>query len=145
MICIGPPLPAAGLDAARGWQKDLVVISEAEPELIEALYTRATALLYPSLDEGFGWPIIEAQACGCPVITSNREPMQSIAGPAALVVDPADLPAAARQIASRWSWLIAQSEAARRHAQTFSEASASERYAAFVGRVIASSTAADPA
>ncbi|HEY1809910.1 MAG TPA: glycosyltransferase, partial [Acidobacteriaceae bacterium] len=42
---------------------------------LRALYTGALALLFPSREEGFGWPVLEAQACGCAVITSNRPPM----------------------------------------------------------------------
>ncbi|KAB0664866.1 glycosyltransferase family 4 protein [Oryzomonas japonica] len=52
------------------------------------LYNGATALLLPSLHEGFGVPIIEAMACGTPVITSNCSAMPEIAGNAALLVDP---------------------------------------------------------
>ena len=51
---------------------------------LEGLYNCATALLYPSRFEGFGWPIIEAQACGCPVICSNSGPMPEAAGEAGL-------------------------------------------------------------
>lgn len=53
-------------------------------ELLEALYSCALALLYPSRFEGFGWPIIEAQACGCPVLCADREPMSEVGGEAAL-------------------------------------------------------------
>src|SRR5205085_3940294 len=53
----------------------------------EALYNRAHALLFPSRFEGFGWPIAEAQACGCPVLTSNRPPMNEVAGQGALLRD----------------------------------------------------------
>jgi len=56
-------------------------------EPLAALYSLAEALIFPSLREGFGWPIIEAQACGCPVVTSNRPPMAHVAGPAALLAD----------------------------------------------------------
>jgi glycosyltransferase involved in cell wall biosynthesis len=48
----------------------------------------AEALVYPSLKEGFGWPILEAQACACPVATSDRPPMNRLAGPAAVLADP---------------------------------------------------------
>jgi glycosyltransferase involved in cell wall biosynthesis len=62
-----------------------------EPEDLRALYSSATALLFPSLHEGFGWPIIEAQACGCPVFTSNRPPMMTeIGGDGAVYIDPED-------------------------------------------------------
>jgi glycosyltransferase involved in cell wall biosynthesis len=46
-------------------------------------------MVFPSYSEGFGWPIIEAQACGAPVITSNKAPMMSeVGGEAALYADP---------------------------------------------------------
>jgi len=61
-----------------------------DSELLEALYNRAHALLYPSRFEGFGWPIIEAQACGCPVVTSAAAPMSEIAGDGALLREISD-------------------------------------------------------
>jgi glycosyltransferase involved in cell wall biosynthesis len=51
-----------------------------DDELLEALYSHARALLFPSLAEGFGWPIVEALACGCPVITTDEAPMNEIGG-----------------------------------------------------------------
>jgi glycosyltransferase involved in cell wall biosynthesis len=69
-------------------------------EDLRALYSRAEALLFPSLQEGFGWPIAEAQACGCPVVTSNRAPMTEVGGEAAFYVDPLDYEAAATTTAS---------------------------------------------
>jgi glycosyltransferase involved in cell wall biosynthesis len=59
-------------------------------EILEALYNAATALVYPSRFEGFGWPIIEAHACGCPVICSNTGPMPEAAGDAGLLHAPED-------------------------------------------------------
>ncbi len=50
---------------------------------LPALYSGAVALLFPSLFEGFGLPILEAQACGCPVLTSNVSSMPEVAGPPA--------------------------------------------------------------
>jgi glycosyltransferase involved in cell wall biosynthesis len=61
-------------------------VSDAQ---LQALYQGATAFLYVSFFEGFGLPILEAMAGGCPVITSNISSMPEIAGDAALLVDPA--------------------------------------------------------
>ena len=68
----------------------VVEIGIVSDELLEALYSRAYALLYPSRFEGFGWPIIEAQACGCPVVCSSAGPMAEIAGAGALLHEPDD-------------------------------------------------------
>ncbi|MFC1789200.1 glycosyltransferase family 4 protein, partial [Thermodesulfobacteriota bacterium] len=53
-------------------------LSNVTNEQLCALYSAAEALIFPSLSEGFGWPIIEAQACGCPVFTSNRRLMTEV-------------------------------------------------------------------
>lgn len=58
---------------------------------LPALYSGAIALVFPSLFEGFGLPILEAQACGCPVITSNLSSMPEVAGDGAILVDPYSL------------------------------------------------------
>lgn len=55
---------------------------------LKNLYKNAQALLYPSIHEGFGLPILEAFSTGCPVITSNRSAMAEIAEDAAILVDP---------------------------------------------------------
>jgi len=77
--------------------KELVEVSN---EHLQALYSTAEALIFPSLQEGFGWPIIEAQACGCPVVTTNRAPMTDVGGDAAVYIDPANEMAAACTIAA---------------------------------------------
>jgi len=56
---------------------------------LRAVYTGAKALIYPSLYEGFGLPILEAMACNCPVICSNAASMPQVAGNAAILFDPA--------------------------------------------------------
>ncbi|MEO5720550.1 MAG: glycosyltransferase family 1 protein [Chthoniobacterales bacterium] len=68
----------------------IVQLGNCSNEKLEALYNCATALVYPSRFEGFGWPIIEAQACGCPVVCSSLEPMAEIAGAGALLHHPDD-------------------------------------------------------
>ncbi len=61
-------------------------------------YNAATAFAYPSLYEGFGMPILEAQACGTPVMTSNVPPLPEAAGDAALMADPYDVEALATNL-----------------------------------------------
>jgi len=55
------------------------------------LYRNATALVFPSLYEGFGFPIVEAMSVGTPVVTSNRGVMKEVSGTAAVLVDPEDV------------------------------------------------------
>jgi glycosyltransferase involved in cell wall biosynthesis len=55
---------------------------------LNALYSGCAAFVFPSFSEGFGWPVIEAQACGAPVIASNIEPMPEVSGGAAIHADP---------------------------------------------------------
>lgn len=55
-----------------------------------ALLSGAAALLFPSLYEGFGFPVLEGQACGVPVLTSNSSSLPEVAGNGALLVDPLD-------------------------------------------------------
>jgi glycosyltransferase involved in cell wall biosynthesis len=69
------------------FKKDIHFISNLSDEYINAAYSGATCLLFPSLDEGFGWPIAEAMASGCPVITTNKAPMNEVGGAAAFYVD----------------------------------------------------------
>lgn len=59
-------------------------------EDVAALYSGATALLFPSLYEGFGFPVLEAMRCGTPVVCSNTSSLPELAGDAALLVDPTD-------------------------------------------------------
>ena len=57
-------------------------------ELLTRLYTASRCFLYPTLYEGFGFPVLEAMACGTPVIASNCTAVSEIAGDAAILVDP---------------------------------------------------------
>jgi len=73
-------------------------------EDLPALYSAAALFVFPSLYEGFGLPVLEALACGAPVITSNASSLPEVAGEAALLVDPNSLEAlvrAAREVLSK--------------------------------------------
>ncbi len=75
--------------APDGCRVQRAELTDAE---LAAAYGGAEALVYPSLYEGFGMPVIEAMACNCPVITTALGSLQEIAGAAALLVDGASVP-----------------------------------------------------
>ena len=86
--------------------RDLNIIFVISPsnEEINALYSLACVLLFPSIEEGFGWPIVEAMACGCPVVTTEREPMKEAGGNAAIYIDPYDMKSAAKRTNEVIEW-----------------------------------------
>lgn len=92
LILVGPQLTETekALLGAPGLTEQVRILTHIDGADLCALYSRASLLLFPSLYEGFGWPIIEAQACGCLVVTSNRDPMKEISGGGAVLVDPHD-------------------------------------------------------
>jgi glycosyltransferase involved in cell wall biosynthesis len=95
---------AAGMElrvvGARGWGGVEVDgwVGEVPDIELAALYRGARCVLYPSLYEGFGLPVLEAMACGVPVVTSVGTAMEEVAGGAAVLVDPLDVEAIASGI-----------------------------------------------
>lgn len=89
LVIVGPEVPGeARLEAhLRSYPAVIRVPWVPRPELLGML-RRARALLFPSLAEGFGLPIVEAMALGCPVLVSDIETAVEVAGDAALLVDP---------------------------------------------------------
>ena len=75
------------IDRSPSKQRILVTGYIPDTELAD-WYAKATIFAFPSLDEGFGMPVLEAMAAGIPVITSNRSSLPEVAGPAALLVNP---------------------------------------------------------
>lgn len=69
-------------------EKNIIFLGYLDDEELAELYRNALLYIYPSMYEGFGLTIIEAMACGCPVITSNNSSLKDVAGDAALLVDP---------------------------------------------------------
>jgi glycosyltransferase involved in cell wall biosynthesis len=135
-------LPALGahrfvLVGERGWKYGEILRESARPELagrvlflgyvaeelLPLLYTHATALVYPSLYEGFGLPVVEAMACATPVLTSRSSSLAEIAGSAALLVDPGDeleLASGLRALAQDAALRSALAERGPSRASTFS-------------------------
>jgi len=75
-------------DAGKEKSKRLIFLGTASDEVLVNLYKQAIALVYPSLYEGFGVPILEAMALGTPVITSNCSSMPEVSGQAAILIEP---------------------------------------------------------
>jgi glycosyltransferase involved in cell wall biosynthesis len=83
--CISPePNDPVKLALSKVGQRGRVLFFQNVPNrILQAAYSYARAFLFPSLAEGFGWPLVEAEACGCPVITTDEPPMTEVAGDAA--------------------------------------------------------------
>ena len=87
---------------AQGYQ-NLTVLNSVSTSELRVLYKLASFLLYPSLYEGFGLPVVEAFAIGCPVITSDCGSLKEISGNAAVIVNPEsvdDMVAAIKRLSS---------------------------------------------
>ena len=93
MLVIIGKLSAAQDSLLREYQIKYENYPAASDEEILTYYYGADIVLFVSLYEGFGLPILEAQAVGRPIVTSSREPMRSVAGQGALLVDPEDVEA----------------------------------------------------
>ena len=75
---------------------DIEVHGYVSDAALDDLYRRASIFAFPSLDEGFGTPVLDAMAFGVPVLTSNVSALPEVAGDAALLVDPTDVQAIAQ-------------------------------------------------
>jgi glycosyltransferase involved in cell wall biosynthesis len=84
--CIDPKLAAYA--SSLGVSDKMISVVGPEHKHLIALYSACEAFIFPSFSEGFGWPLIEAQACGAPVIASNVAPLPEVTGGAAIHKDP---------------------------------------------------------
>lgn len=89
------PLLLIGFDASEAlkdrinrspYRGNIYILANPENEFVKLAYSGASLLLFPSIAEGFGWPIAEAMASGCPVITTGCAPMTEVGGDAAIYI-----------------------------------------------------------
>ncbi|WP_338412938.1 glycosyltransferase [uncultured Sphaerotilus sp.] len=71
-----------------GIKSNIIVYRNVDSLALNQFYSAADLMIMPSIHEGFGWPLIEAQACGTPVITTDESPMRDVAGPHSLFIPP---------------------------------------------------------
>lgn len=105
LIDSDPGAPALVLAGQVGWRAEPILaearrsdslervrlLGYVEREHVAALLSGAVAFVFPSLYEGFGMPVVEAMACGCPVMASTTSSLPEVVGDAALLVDPLDV------------------------------------------------------
>ncbi|PIY94093.1 MAG: hypothetical protein COY68_03675 [Candidatus Levybacteria bacterium CG_4_10_14_0_8_um_filter_35_23] len=100
MVMVGKVFTSKDYDKSNVWNKDRLeveLLTETDPSFIKlgfiscedlvSIYNLATVFVMPSLYEGFGLPVLEAMACGCPVITSKESSLPEVAGDAAHYID----------------------------------------------------------
>ena len=146
LVLAGKPWTAALRSAVEqeGLSRRVIEAVDATNEELQALYSHAVALLFPSIKEGFGWPILEAQACGCPVITTGRPPMDEVAGDAAIFIEPENPQAAADAIADG---LLRREElraAGFRNLARFDETAIARQYCRLYEEILGLQSAAKP-
>ena len=117
LLMVSPP-EGANQGAVQEWLRQVPAGAQVQfrhgldAATLQALYSLARALLFPSLAEGFGWPVAEALACGCPVLTTDAAPMNEVGGKAAVYLprlpSAAALPAWAEAGAAQLTALLAE-------------------------------------
>ncbi len=126
-----------------------IIVQCAIPfDRLRAFYNLASFLFFPSLEEGFGWPIAEAMACACPVLTTAKAPMTEVAGGAVRLLD--RMPAESSQkdawfmhAVEKWNEMFALQDSSRKalaeaslvQAQRFDSETVLDRYEAIYKKV----------
>lgn len=128
VVLIGPTMhswnPIERAIAERGIEDRVVRLGHVSEATLSALYERAAGLVFPSLFEGFGLPVLEAMSAGCPVAVSDGGSLPEIAGEVGRTFSPYDI----EQIADALDWLVRldpterqqQAAAGRKRAADFS-------------------------
>jgi glycosyltransferase involved in cell wall biosynthesis len=142
LVFAGEPLNESEKNIVRELHLPAAAVIEA-PDVshdeLAALYTRAHAMIFPSYAEGYGWPVLEAQACGCPVLCSNVTSLPEVAGPHAMLFAPDNAPGFADAIVALSDPTVraTQITAGLANAASFSEARMFDAYAHLYQRALA--------
>ena len=99
--------------------------------MLPNLYSEATAFIFPSLYEGFGLPLVEAMACGCPTLSSNMASLPEIGGKAAHFFDPmeiGDMAEAIRKVCEDSAYRQKLAQGGPKHAKKFSWESSTKKH-----------------
>ncbi len=118
-----PRVDVPALAREAGLRGKIVVIDYVSEDELVLLYNACTLLAYPSLYEGFGLPVLEAMACGAPVVCSNVTSIPEVAGDAALYFDPHDVDDMVDKLGAAWGDAALRSrlsEAGKQRAGVFS-------------------------
>lgn len=112
LVMVGKAMKDVDIDRSNLWNKDLrevqdmirddkqfTVLGFVSTEDLVLLYNLAELSVFPSFYEGFGLPVLEAMACGCPVVTSDKGSLAEVVGDAAYIVDPYSVEGIAKGIA----------------------------------------------
>jgi glycosyltransferase involved in cell wall biosynthesis len=95
LVLVGVPGPNSKSDLALinelQLQDDVILTGWIPDEHLPAMYNLADLFVFPSFYEGFGIPLLEAMACGCPIVTSNIDTPVEVVDDAAILVDPSDV------------------------------------------------------
>ncbi len=119
-----------------GIKKRILQLGKITESNLQLLYRNAEFLFFPSIMEGFGWPIIEAQACSCLVVTSDRPPMNQVGGNGAIYVDPENIGSAVQKILLGITHRDEIVEYGLQNSLKFSQEKLSSRYIAFYYDII---------
>lgn len=144
LFLVGEPLPGElRKTLVPAVSEHVIDIGKVENEDLQALYSAAEFLIFPSHYEGFGWPVAEAQASGCRVVTSNRAPMTEVGGAAAAYVDSSN-PESAVEVIHELLLESMEQRAARiaaglRNVERFNTAVMIDRYVDLYRRILSSS------
>lgn len=98
LVFAGRPLSQESLQAVAdsGLEGNVISMNHCSNEDLRALYSHAALFVFPSHEEGFGWPIIEAQACGCRVAVTHKAPMTEVGGASVFKLQPHHVEASAQ-------------------------------------------------